>query len=123
MLAVAHGNHQLCLTNSHTGKLVHQLDCSKYSASEISCLGWGATFTERKVLNKRLQNSTTHITIDDVISRNPLVQSIDVPSNLPLDLAFIDIEANLPKLSPLSSGGLEYVGSVKLLVDVCLCLF
>ena len=32
---------------------------------------------------------------------------MDTVPDLPLDLALLDVEASLPKLSPLSSGGIE----------------
>ena len=107
VLAVALNNHDLFLTNSHTGKKVHQIDCSKYSKSKISCVGWGVTFTESTSLSQRLQNSKDGVTLEDVISRNPSIRSIDAFPDLPLDLAFLDVEEVLPKLSPLSSGGIE----------------
>ena len=107
VLAVALNDHDLILTNSHTGKRVHQIDCSKYSESRISCIGWGVTFTESTSLSQRLQHSKNGITLEDVISRNPSIKFIDAPPDLPLDLAFLDVEGSLPKLSLLSSGGIE----------------
>ena len=47
------------------------------------------------------------LTLDDIISQNPQVKSLDTVPDLPLDLALLDIESSLPKLSPLSSGGIE----------------
>ena len=47
------------------------------------------------------------LTLDDMISRNPQVKSMDAVPDLPLDLALLDVEASLHKLSPLSSGGIE----------------
>lgn len=107
ILAVALNDHDLSLTNAHTGKQVHLIDCSKYSKSRISCLGWGVTFTNGRSLSQRLQNSTERVTIEDVISHNPTVKTIETSPNLPLDLAFLDVEGSLPKLSPLPSGGVE----------------
>lgn len=47
------------------------------------------------------------LTLDDMISQNPQVKSMDAVPDLSLDLALLDVEASLPKLSPLSSGGIE----------------
>lgn len=105
ILAVALDSHYLSLTNAQTGKQVHLIDCSKYSSSRISCVGWGITFTDGHSLSRRLKNSVGSITVEDVISRNPSVK-LNAPPDLPLDLAFLDVEGSLPKLSPLSSGGL-----------------
>ena len=107
ILAAALNDHNLSLTNAHTGKQVYLIDCSKYSKSQISCLGWGVTFTDSLSLSQRLHNSEDGITIEEVISRNPSIGSIEDPPNLPLDLAFLDVEGSLPKLSPLSTGGIE----------------
>ncbi len=47
------------------------------------------------------------MTLDDMISQNPRIKSMDTVPELPLDLALVDVEASLPKLSPLSSGRIE----------------
>lgn len=106
-LAAAYDNNLLSLTNSHTGKVVHQIDCSVYSKSQICCLGWGFNLTNGKKISLELGKLKDHVTLDDMIAQNPRVTSVDSVPDLPLDLALLDAEASLPKLSPLSSGGIE----------------
>ena len=108
-LATANDDSYLFLTNIHTGKVVHNIDCSQYSRSRVSCLGWGINFTESTKVNEQLNKLTDSLTLDDIISRNPQIKSTDNVSDLPMDLAFLDLESLLPKLSPLAPGGIEYV--------------
>lgn len=106
-LAAAYDNNSISLTNAHTGKMVHQIDCSAYSRSQICCLGWGISFTDGNKVGLELDKFKDKVTLDDVISQNPRVNSMDLVPDLPLNLALLDVEACLPKLSPLSPGGIE----------------
>ena len=73
-----------------------------FSTSQVCCLGWGINFVDT---NKAAEQVKTSLV--DIISRNPQTQAVDIPPDLPLELALIDVETSLPKLSPLSSGGIE----------------
>ena len=106
-LAAAYDDSSLSLTNAHTGKVVHQIDCSAYSKSQICCLGWGINFTDGNKIGLEPHKSKDKVALEDTISQDSRVKSMDTISNLPLDLALLDVEASLPKLSPLSSGGIE----------------
>lgn len=106
-LAAAYDNNFLSLTNVHTGKVIHQIDCSAYSKSQICCLGWGINFTDGNKVSLELNKFKNEVTLDDMISQNLRVKSMETVPDLPLDLALLDVEASLPKLSPLSSGGIE----------------
>ena len=97
---MAFSNSVIYLTNSHTGKLLYQLDCSFRSNSQICAIGWGVNFVE-------LQGHPAGKTVDDLLSQRTQLDPSDSPPNLPKDLAFLDIEEVLPKLSSLSSGGKE----------------
>lgn len=87
--------------------MVHQIDCSAYSKSQICCLGWGINFTDGNKISLELDKFKDEVTLDDLIGQNPRSKSVDTVPDLPLDLALLDVEAFLPKLSPLSSGGIE----------------
>lgn len=87
--------------------MVHQIDCSAYSKSQICCLGWGINFTDGNKIGLELHKAEDKVALEDTISQDSQVKSMDTVSNLPLDLALLDVEASLPKLSPLSSGGIE----------------
>ena len=106
-LAAAYDNNSLSLTNAHTGKVVHQIDCSVYSKSQICCLGWGINFTDGNKPDLELDKVKQVVMLDDETNQNSQVKSMDTVLDLPLDLALLDVEASLPKLSPLSSGGIE----------------
>ena len=107
MLATAYDNHLLTLTNARTGKVVHQVDCSAYSKSPICCLGWGVNFADSIKVSQQINKLKGELSLDDVISQHPQAKAVDSVPDLPLDLAFLDVEASLPKLSVLSSGGIE----------------
>lgn len=88
------------LTDSHTGKLFYQLDCSSRSSSQICSIGWGVNCVD-------LQGHAAEKTVDDLLSQRTQLDQSDSPPNLPKDLAFLDVEEVLPRLSSLSSGGKE----------------
>lgn len=87
--------------------MVHQIDCTAYSKSQICCLGWGINFTDGNKVGLHFDKLKDKVTLDDMISHNPRVESMGAVSDLSLDLALLDVEASLPKLSTLSSGGIE----------------
>lgn len=70
-------------------------------------MGWGINFTESEKVSRHVTKLVDNLNLDDIISRNPQINAADTVPDLPLDLAFLDIEASLPKLSPLSFGGIE----------------
>ena len=106
-LAVTFSNHTLCLTSAHTGKVMHQIDCSVHSPSQVCCLGWGFNFTDRYAVKAQLRKAGIENRLDDVLSDGAQSSILDSLSDLPLDLAFLDIEGTLPKLSVLAIGGIE----------------
>lgn len=87
--------------------MIHQKDCSAYSKSQICCLGWGIIFTDGNKAGLELDKVQQEVMLDDVLRQGSRVKTIDTVPDLPLDLALLDVEASLPKLSPLSSGGIE----------------
>ena len=113
LLATASGDHCLTLTNAHTGKTVHKLDCAQYSQSEVSCLGWGVNVTETKKLNEQFASLRGSLDLEGVNDTPPQMKTADSNPDLPLDLAFLDVESSLPKLSPLAAGGFEYVHVIR----------
>ncbi len=63
--------------------------------------------TDGNKVRLELDKFKDELTLDDMTSQNPRAKSMDTVPDLPLDLALLDVEASLPKLSPLSSGGIE----------------
>lgn len=86
---------------------MHQIDSSTHSASQICCLGWGVNFNDSQIVRKHVKESGGEITLDDVLSKGTKRNISEVLSDLPLDLAFLDVEGTLPKLSSLTVGGTE----------------
>lgn len=74
----------------------------------LCCLGWGTTFPESFTIKTRLDGTNKEFTLDDVLSRGLHGLLEDLPQDLPADLANIDVEAVLPKLSTLPLGSKEY---------------
>ena len=107
MLAVAFSNHSLSLTNAQTGKVVHQINCSTYSVSQVCCLGWGINFTDVKAIEQQIR--VGRLTLDDMLSRSQPINLTENVPDLPMELAFLDVEGALPKLSTLPVSGKEYV--------------
>lgn len=55
-----------------------------------------------------MRGSGPDISLENLLSRGKRSNSTDELPDLPSDLAFLDVEAMLPKLSSLASGGAEY---------------
>jgi hypothetical protein len=72
-------------------------------------LGWGINFTDTHAVRARLEKSGMEKDLDDVLSEGTQSSILDSLTDLPLDLAFLDIEGILPKLSTLAMGGNAYV--------------
>lgn len=105
LLAVAFSNSFIYLTNAHTGKLMHQIDFSANANSQICCLGWGVNSGDVFTLRTTFEKVGGESSLDLLDQRNKGAkpQSYDLPG----DLAYLDIEQVLPRLSPLSPGGKE----------------
>ena len=55
----------------------------------------------------RVEKFGNDLNLDDIVGQNPQTKAADTVLDLPLNLAFLEVEAALPKLSVLSSGGIE----------------
>ena len=108
IIAVAFQKNILQLTNAHTGKVVHQIDCTSHSQSQICCLGWSINSTSNQSINLPMRDLGPDTSLDNLLSQGKRNNATDEPLDLPSDLAFLDVEAMLPKLSSLASGGAEY---------------
>jgi len=109
MLAVAFSDSSVTLISARTGKAVHQIQYQDQSSTKICCLGWGANLTDVKGTRVRLDNLPDKISLDDIFNRGSQGQDAQTQLDLPIELAFLDIEAVLPKLSVLPARDKEYV--------------
>lgn len=107
LLAVAFSNSFVYLTNAHTGKLMQQIDFSARANSQICCLGWGVNLGDVFTSRTQTEKFGKGLSLDDLLSQRNSRGASHLASDLPRDLAFLDIEQVLPRLSPLSSGGKE----------------
>ncbi|TKA68104.1 hypothetical protein B0A49_08709, partial [Cryomyces minteri] len=93
--------------------------------SRTSCLGWGVNFIDIVGVRARTETSSDHlsasfeeqlqsraaaipwtqeqekVTLDDFLERNPDLDTLGVHPELPKQLALLDVESLLPKLSSL----------------------
>ena len=104
-LAVAFDSHSLCLTDSHTGKVLHHIDSSKYTNAAVCCLGWGIFVPDASLLNKRVPY--LDLNSGDINSKAHRDIASNFSCDLPNHLSFLDVEHVLPKLSPLSTASIE----------------
>lgn len=109
IIAVAFENCELYLASAHTGKVVHQINYAAHSKSAISCLGWGMNIIDAEKSHLPKDRRSHDIDIDDLCNPGTKKGHRDDAPDLPRDLAFLDVEALLPRLSSLSSGGIECV--------------
>lgn len=107
ILAVAFSNHSIYLTNAHTGKLMHQIDTSAYSSMQICTLGWGVNFAGSRNPRADAEKPKGGAVLDNGFSQKHQLEISDHLPDLPRDLAFLEVEEVLPRLSPLSSNGKE----------------
>lgn len=120
LLAVACGDGSLRILSAYSGKTVHHYlahhkpseDFSspgQQPAPKVTCLGWGMNFTDSKAAQKHFQDSTGQVSVDDLLTPgiHPSKAAALLKADLPRELALLDIESSLPKLSTLPATGAE----------------
>ncbi|THC97798.1 hypothetical protein EYZ11_002714 [Aspergillus tanneri] len=124
-LAVACADNTIRVISSYSGKTVHQYpayqppDGSDQSV-KVTCLGWGVNFTDSKAAQRSLQDGAGHITLEDLLTPDvhPSKVAAVLKADLPRELALLDIESSLPKLSTLpATGGDDDVFSSRASID------
>ena len=86
---------------------MHQIDCSAHSGAQICCLGWGVNFADILAVRTQAERVDGEVNLDDLLSQTANVKESQILADLPRNLAFLDVEGTLPRLSSLSSGGKE----------------
>ena len=107
ILAISYSDSSVSLISAQTGKSVHQVQYREHSESKISCLGWGLNYTDAEETRARLDNLNIDIDPDDPLNSGSQPLHAERPFDLPNDLAFLDIEDVLPRLSILPATGGE----------------
>ncbi|OKL64108.1 hypothetical protein UA08_01046 [Talaromyces atroroseus] len=136
LLAVADAENKLRIISSYTGKTVHHYSCLSHEEQQqygetddaskkerdlqISCIGWGVNFTDSKAAQTHLRDANGHITVEDLLApdTDPVKAALQLKADLPLELALLDVESSLPRLSTLpGSGSDEDVFSSRTSID------
>ena len=101
LLAIAWSDGSVRLISAESSKVVHQFATEVQSGqvSGVTCMRWATN-----LMNKTSSLGKTLDSWEGLLEDNPL-SSDKTSLDLPRDLALIDIETALPKLSTLPSGG------------------
>lgn len=72
-------------------------------------MNWGVNFTDFKTARAYLQDSNGQLTAEDLLvpDTDPVRAAMLLKADLPRELALLDVESSLPKLSTLSGSGNE----------------
>ncbi|KEY79226.1 anaphase promoting complex component Cut20/Apc4 [Aspergillus fumigatus] len=118
LLAVACADDTVRLISAYSGKTVHHYRADQPGAHaqpvSITCLGWGVNFTDSKAAQRHLQEAAGQLTVSDLLSPDtqPSKAAALLKADLPRELALLDIESSLPKLSTLPATGSDSRASI-----------
>ncbi|OJJ45674.1 hypothetical protein ASPZODRAFT_159948 [Penicilliopsis zonata CBS 506.65] len=122
-LAVACGDGSIRIISSYSGKTVHHYSArvsSEQSSQQVTCLGWGVNCTDTRSAQRVLQEGNGNFSIEDLLSPDtqPDKAAALFRADLPRELALLDVESSLPKLSTLpGTGGDDDVFSSRASLD------
>ncbi|KAL1963582.1 hypothetical protein VTN77DRAFT_8027 [Rasamsonia byssochlamydoides] len=127
LLAVAGADNKIRIISSYSGKTVHHYssrqqeeESSSKQDPKITCLGWGVNFTDSKAAQQHLQEPDGQLSAEDLLApdTHPAKAAVLLKADLPRELALLDIESSLPKLSTLpGTGGDDDVFSSRASID------
>jgi anaphase-promoting complex subunit 4 len=95
-------------------------DPTEQATPKATCVGWGVNFTDSNAAQRHLDESAGQISVDDLLAPGvyPSKASAMFKADLPRELALLDIESSLPKLSTLpATGGEDDVFSSRASLD------
>lgn len=107
LLAVAWSDNIIRLISAHTGNVVHQLVNRVGPDPQVTILHWASNFTDGRSARAKIERPGSELTLDDVLGQAVQNHAPNTAVDLPRDLALLDIDGTLPKLSVLMSGGKE----------------
>lgn len=85
-------------------------------SASICCLGWGVNLTDGRGVERTANESHKGLAVEDTLTPESTMSKLPyIKADLPRQLALLDIDRSLPKLSTLPSTGDEYVLSCLLL--------
>ena len=101
LLAVGFDSGILLLMNTHTGGIVQKLQITKTGESLIRYLAWGLSLTDTSITRHQIQAENSKITLESLLDQVFQDTSVELPPDLPAELAALDVETLLPKMSPI----------------------
>lgn len=118
LLAIATGDDTIRVISSYSGKVVHHYPARQQEdgrsegptkeSPKITCLGWGVNFTDYSFTQRQLKGISSHLSLEKLLSQETDPTKANVLKvDLPRELAMLDIESSLPKLSTLPGTGSE----------------
>lgn len=100
LLAISWSDGSVRLIGAESSKIVHQFSTGD-NVNGVTCMGWGSNLTGKSSKSERKGDATW----EELLGDEEVLAGNKVPLDLPRDLALIDIERSLPKLSVLAAGG------------------
>ena len=101
LLAVGYDNGILLLVNTHTGGIVQKLQITKTEESSIRYLAWGLSLTDPSITRHQIQAGNSKVTLENLLDQGFRGNTLEIPPDLPAELAALDVETLLPKMSPI----------------------
>ncbi|GKZ85710.1 hypothetical protein AnigIFM56816_011681 [Aspergillus niger] len=112
LLSVACADNTIRVISAYSGKTVHhypayQSEGESSPPVKMTCLGWGVNFTDTKAAKRHLHDAAGQVSVDDLLSpdNHPSKAAALLKADLPRELALLDVESSLPKLSTLPATG------------------
>lgn len=102
LVAIAWNDGTVQLVAAESSKTVHQF-CTGDQVSGITCMGWVSNLTSKS--SSAVETSKGFESWENFFNHGSLHDEEKTLLDLPRDLALIDIEPSLPKLSVLAAGG------------------
>ncbi|KAL3419348.1 Anaphase-promoting complex subunit 4 [Phlyctema vagabunda] len=102
LLAISWSDGTVRLVSAESSKTVHQFAACDQDSAGITCMGWASNNTGRESNSGPAGKSKAWT---DILTTDDSLFGEKKPLDLPQDLAHIDIESSLPKLSVLAAGG------------------
>ncbi|KAL5338495.1 anaphase-promoting complex, cyclosome, subunit 4-domain-containing protein [Aspergillus crustosus] len=111
LLAVVCADATVRIISAYSGKTVHHypgyVEQDKSRLLKATCVGWGVNFTDSKVAQTQLKEAGGQLSVEDLLSLDvqPSKAAALLKADLPRELALLDVESSLPRLSTLPSTG------------------
>jgi anaphase-promoting complex subunit 4 len=108
LLAVTWNDNITRLIGADSSKIIHQIHALPQNDqnTRVTCLGWGVNFTDPKGVRAQIESSSGS-SLDTFLGQTVQASVSGFIADLPVELALTDVDATMPKLSVLPSGGKE----------------